>query len=1413
MRDSSSTYPGSNYPDKVLNTKSKNMFSNLSNAGTTVDNSSPNAFEKERLENAAKRELRGGLNRGMANGRGGRGNAMGMHGNNQARFTDNQAVDKTENQPSAPPAVFSSPFGAPSTTPFNPFAPIQSGDAPANTFGAPPKPHNPFGASSQPPAAIFGTPQGIVPKDSSTNGLQNAPSNVFGAPSTPASSNPFGVATPNSNGVQSNPAGLRPFTNQSSAIPVDGRHKSPFSSTAASFRTPSQARLPSAPTPAVSAFGSFASTTSANGLATNSNKPTPSSNAGHTSSSILAERMNKLLQKEGINRPAWPTSTPGDPKQKAAVESFWQTSKAYRSKVRASLIRAGLLDDPDKPKKLSEAIDFKGTCEDMCPEFEKITRIMEHDVQGPEKEVAPDGSLWPSPQKMVKALARSAAGQDAPLPMDVRSPAALRRTLDYLFHTILGDDTNLPSVHGFLWDRTRAIRRDFVFQSSMNATELGDQVYCLERITRFHVVALHRMSKDDVVAEDFSEQQEIEQLGKALLSLIHAYEDCNAQSIVCENEAEFRAYYVLFNSHNTGILETVQDWGWKFWGESEEVRIAVSLVESLQNIWDTLGPLKPQSATDVSQNAYSRFFSVVEDRQVSYTMACFAEIHFNNVRKSALKTILASYRKQRDQTKDWTLAKLNTYLRFDDEEDIISFGEAYGLQFDDVDGEVYLSFESGDAISDPFPPLKQRHSYSLVERKRGGNPLSAIIDKTIFEDGSSVDPVRFDEKHNSKRVEQPEEELELFVTDNAPANDSNTTVSGTESMLGAQDDQGVREKASAPFQYSYAKSTEEQKITPTPASSSLFDRIATPPQQFGPGFFSQNSSAKLFPDPPRTSEALSPAATTSAAKSPPFSLPPTLAPSSETTNVVSKPPSFFPPQTLSLSSAEPPKQSIFQGKSTPSASPAPAVATVPQPSFGNYTVSRPSDAPGISTTPPSFTSFGAAPTKENDVSSLGRAGQLPFPGPAPSAGLGTTGGLQPPSNTTQIQTQATIVTATPLSSSLIPTSGSQIVHTSSVPAPTQPTLIDKKEKFANFCNWFANGEHGLVDQFTAFTVEEIVKNATKIFMKSEAERLAREADARAKEAADQFRYRSLASRYGRMWREAAHRKWLRRRGKEARKARQEMAESLRASKTAQSANLVEDFRASTSRRRSSLESLLNATGVLNGVHDSTEQIRAIVQDEIKKAGDLVRRRSERSNYSPSSSTSKTQRGNSVNPLRRSLMSDPSYLNGGSRIHLMSRYGAEDEERRQVSGVKTDYFRLKARGITTLPNGTPLASSIAHGALHKKRSFDSSRPATPEASRPLAIPRSAPAINRHHPGPRGAVDGEGGLQALKDRAKALVAGEEKPRQRERKRSLDDDDDDELFARAKRIREQMDEGVQWFRREIERSRSVSEGGGER
>lgn len=59
--------------------------------------------------------------------------------------------------------------------------------------------------------------------------------------------------------------------------------------------------------------------------------------------------------------------------------------KNDRERQRKSDIQNGLLADPDKPTSLAEAITPVGTCADMCSEFERVQRIREKNIEGPEK--------------------------------------------------------------------------------------------------------------------------------------------------------------------------------------------------------------------------------------------------------------------------------------------------------------------------------------------------------------------------------------------------------------------------------------------------------------------------------------------------------------------------------------------------------------------------------------------------------------------------------------------------------------------------------------------------------------------------------------------------------------------------------------------------------------------------------------------------------------------------------------------------------------------------------------------------------------------------------------------------------------------------------------------------------------------
>ncbi|KAM0670961.1 hypothetical protein ACQRIU_001356 [Beauveria bassiana] len=560
----------------------------------------------------------------------------------------------------------------------NPFA--QDGSGASTTFGAKPNAPNPFAQ------------------------ITTSSSNVNGAP------NPFApptLATAADHGKQSSKPVWEKQTN-GPLWPSFGQSGGKSTSSAKS-----NSRLSSTP---VSAFSS-----AQKGIGM-----LPSSNDPH------AKKIYEQLREDGIAPPAWP-SQPGDPQHKAQMAKFREQYEDYRSKVRASLTRAGLIDDPTKRKKLSDAIDFKGICEDMCPEYEKITRITEHDIPTPEKDPQ---TTFASTTRMVKKLARSAAGQEAPLPMDVLSVPTLRKTLDYLVDDLLRNDENLPTVHGYLWDRTRAIRRDFSFFSALSTEELKVQASVLEDIARFHVTALHLLSESGKAPEDFVEQQELEQLGKALLTLRDIYDDCNAQGSPCENEAEFRAYHLLFRANDPNILENVQPSLWEF----DIIRTAASLVEALQNTTNFHGPLQdgPSLAAGGAHNVY---FRIVKDKSVSYTMACFAECHFPQLRRSILQCLQKGLSRPREASRDVTAAALNKHLQFDTVQQAIDFAELHKIDFQPSQQnptDKGLSCAVLHNLSTlPHHRLQHQFSQSLVEDKRGSRTLPEVIHKTVFQDAAT----------------------------------------------------------------------------------------------------------------------------------------------------------------------------------------------------------------------------------------------------------------------------------------------------------------------------------------------------------------------------------------------------------------------------------------------------------------------------------------------------------------------------------------------------------------------------------------------------------------------------------------------------------------------------------------------------
>ncbi len=949
---------------------------------------------------------------------------------------------------------------------------------------------------------------------------------------------------------------------------------------------------------------------------------------------------NKLcdhLKKENISPPQWPAQ-PGDPNKRGAVESLKDAYKKYRTRVYASLRKADLIDDPDKRRKLEDALPFKGTCEDMCPEFERCYRIAEFDVKGEEKETVPERSAWPDVTRMVKKFGRSAAGQDAPLPMDVRSVAALRRTTDYLFNDLLQSDTNLPAMHNFLWDRTRAVRKDFTFHSQKSAEEMKEMVYCFETITRFHATALHLLSRKGFANEDFDQRQEIEQLGRTILSLIEAYDVCRDKRVECENEAEFRAYYLLLNAHDPSIVKRIPTWGKDFWFESEEVQTALSLIQAMDDVREPKGPIKPRRPTTLSDTSFANYFAIVEDPRVSYTMACVAEIHFTTVRQAILRNLVRGYARHRDAPRTITASDLNALLRFDTPEEAVEFAELHDFEFTTwvPEGknpvtEPYLRLNDKKRHV-PSPRVRQAFSGNVVERKRTTQSLPHVIYNTIFEDETEkpMGGMGSSGSEDGLFVAQSAESKELsldsqpFVPGAKTFGFSSATPAATSSANPATTTPTPSFGGFQGFQSSTATTTP----SPFPAPSQ-----PTPQAQPGPSTFSflnqpsastPSATAKPVSILGQAGQTASPLAAAKPAEAAnPFGtfkgFAPTAAPS---LTPAAQPSTAFPSAPSLLggtkpTTASPPAQAPASAEAKPTAPPSllgsapvsalsttPAQPAAPQASAAAAAVPSIFVSPPLSTGPPAQTALTAAWPVGQPL------GQPPMPVPPPlSASTG--------------QTTAPRATAPPAAPpAILPP-----VLPPTPPPPPPP----KRDLMGDVTKWFVSGDGGLMNEFTETVLHHMLWNIFQKFERDEAIRKKKEADAESWRIARQHLTHRLQVKYFYRWRNTARSlatKRILREGKEKmrqyreqqraiqRQQQEEKEQAEREARRAAKRQLMEDSHrltllASSTRRRGSFaystdnnpEEQLLASGVFAGLRADPRTVARRVAREADGAAD------------------------------------------------------------------------------------------------------------------------------------------------------------------------------------------------------------------
>ncbi|RCH83600.1 hypothetical protein CU098_004615, partial [Rhizopus stolonifer] len=403
--------------------------------------------------------------------------------------------------------------------------------------------------------------------------------------------------------------------------------------------------------------------------------------------------------------------------------------KKNRVAERQQAIEDGLIPDPNAPVRLEDAIDFRGTCEAKCPDFEILEREIQNGLDALEMDTFGNADK----NRVVKAYRRSAAGNEQPLPSDVRTPRSLVSTLNYLIDEVLAQQP-LEKCHAFIRDRTRSIRQDFTLQNIRDVTAV--QVH--ERIARFHILCLHEMCELD--ESKFSEQQETEQLRKVLLSLMEFYDDLREEGIETENEPEFRAYHMLSHIRDQDVVRQAQTLPVHIFRHPYMTRAIefFGLAQRNNEIMETSSRRNKPENVEASQNFYSKFFKLIADPGTPFLMACMLECHFADIRKGALKAMNVSYMMKAGGVE---AEHVRQVLAYDSLKHLLNEVALYGIPLDMSLDEPTICFgqkhyrTKTPIFVEPLSNPSQKKSIQLVEPKKNGQSFQSIIygEQTHFE--------------------------------------------------------------------------------------------------------------------------------------------------------------------------------------------------------------------------------------------------------------------------------------------------------------------------------------------------------------------------------------------------------------------------------------------------------------------------------------------------------------------------------------------------------------------------------------------------------------------------------------------------------------------------------------------------------
>lgn len=183
------------------------------------------------------------------------------------------------------------------------------------------------------------------------------------------------------------------------------------------------------------------------------------------------------------------------------------------------------------------------------------------------------------------------------------------------------------------------------------------------------------------------------------------YHDLGLKMVRCPNEAEFRAYVVLLNLHDSNFLWEVKQLRAEIL-QSPEIQFAIKVYQAVES------------------NNYVKFFALV--RSTTYMNACILLRYFTQVRVKALQVVFKAYAPR--NAVYMAISNLQFLLGFEDFEQCAQYLEYYGLSCDRDEDRVLLDRSS---FYYPDTPFLLDRAINVVEHKRLSSVGEAVHGSTL----------------------------------------------------------------------------------------------------------------------------------------------------------------------------------------------------------------------------------------------------------------------------------------------------------------------------------------------------------------------------------------------------------------------------------------------------------------------------------------------------------------------------------------------------------------------------------------------------------------------------------------------------------------------------------------------------------